>query len=146
MRKTLLLVMTCIFYQTIQAQSLQFTYDEAGNQIKRELVTVTVTTLSSTISDNLDVTNNPYSMDITTSIVEAYPNPVIDLLNIAWPVELQIAELALFDNNGKMLQFKRAEYGNSNIVFDMSSYASGMYYIRLFDVRRQSKTIKIIKK
>lgn len=149
--KKLLLFFTLYFYN-VNAQTLQFTYDNAGNQIKRELVTITVNSLLNTNSteetEKQETTLLPMSNSINdnASVIELYPNPVVDLLNVEWQSNLQITEIVLFDNTGKMLQLKKVNEGITKETFNLSSYASGMYYIRLFDAFQQSKSYKIIKK
>lgn len=149
--KKLLLFFTLYFYN-VNGQTLQFTYDNAGNQIKRELVTITVNSLLGTNSteetEKEETTLLPISNSINdnASIIELYPNPVVDLLNVEWQSNLQITEIVLFDNTGKMLQLKKVNEGITKEIFNLSSYASGMYYIRLFDASQQSKSYKIIKK
>ncbi len=150
MIKKLLLLLT--FYTcNVNAQTLQFTYDSAGNQIQRELVTISVNSLLSTNSieetEQEEETLLPKSNFINdnSTTIEFYPNPVIDLLNVEWNSELQLTEIMVFDNNGKLLQLKKVYEGTIREVFDLSSYASGIYYIRVFDVTQQSKSYKIIK-
>lgn len=149
--KKLLLFLT-LFLHNVNAQTLEFTYDNAGNQIQRELVTITVNSLLNTNNseetEEEETTMLPMSNSINdnASIIELYPNPVVDLLNVEWQSNLQIAEIMLFDNTGKLLQLKKVYEGTTRETFNLSNYSSGMYYIRLFDSFQQSKSYKIIKK
>lgn len=151
MIKHLLLILIGITSNSISAQTLQFTYDAAGNQIRRELVTITVNSLMSTNSvsetEHEEETMLPKSNSINdnASVIELYPNPVVDLLNVEWQSNLQITQIILFDSTGKMLQLKKVNEGTIKETFNLSSYSSGMYYIRLFDAFQQSKSFKIIK-
>jgi len=71
-----------------KAQTLEFTYDPAGNQIQRELVTISVNSLLSTNSieetEQEEETLLPKSNSINdnSTVIELYPNPVVDLLNV----------------------------------------------------------------
>jgi len=151
MLKKLLLLLT--FYAcNVNAQTLQFTYDSAGNQIQRELVTISVNSLSHTDSEEETEQEEETLLPKSNSIndnsteIELYPNPVVDLLNVEWQSNLQITEIMLFDSTGKMLQLKKVYEGTTRETFNLSSYSSGMYYVRLFDSFQQSKSYKIIKK
>lgn len=152
MRVTLLLIFTLCVINATKAQTLEFTYDSAGNQIQRELVTISVNSIKSTNSvyetEQEEETMLPKSNSINdnSTIIELYPNPVVDLLNVEWQSNLQITQIMLFDGTGKMLQLKKVNEGTIKETFNLSSYSSGMYYIRLFDAFQQSKSYKIIKK
>ena len=151
MRVTLLFIFTLFVINATKAQTLEFTYDPAGNQIQRELVTISVNSIKSSNSvetEQEEETMLPKSNSINdnSTIIELYPNPVVDLLNVEWQSNLQIAEIMLFDNTGKLLQLKKVYEGTTRETFNLSNYSSGMYYIRLFDSFQQSKSYKIIKK
>ena len=151
MKHMLLLIFTCCLFNSLKAQTLEFTYDPAGNQIQRELVTLSVNSLLSTNSieeteqeeDTLLPKSNSLNDNSTT--IEFYPNPVVDLLNVEWDSALNPTEIMLFDNRGKLLQLKKVYEGTMRETFDLSTYASGIYYIRVFDTNKQSKSYKIIK-
>lgn len=151
MRVTLLFIFTLFVINATKAQTLEFTYDPAGNQIQRELVTISVNSIKSSNSvetEQEEETMLPKSNSINdnSTIIELYPNPVVDLLNVEWQSNLQITQIMLFDGTGKMLQLKKVNEGTIKETFNLSSYSSGMYYIRLFDAFQQSKSYKIIKK
>lgn len=150
MLKKLLLLLT--FYACyVNAQTLQFTYDSAGNQIQRELANISINSLLSTNTvektEQEEETLLPKSNSINdnSSTIEFYPNPVIDLLNVEWESDLEITEVILFDGMGKVLQLKKVYKGTTRETFNLSTYASGIYYIRVFDASKQSKSYKIIK-
>ena len=48
MKRNLLLLGMCCFLNSGNAQTLEFSYDNAGNQVKRELVTISINSLMST--------------------------------------------------------------------------------------------------
>ena len=147
-----LLLLFAFYTCNLNAQTFQFTYDPAGNQIQRELVTISVNSLLSTNSveetEQEEETLLPKSNSINdnSTTIEFYPNPVVDLLNVEWNPELQLTEIMVFDNRGKLLQLKKVYEGTAREVFNLSTYASGIYYIHIFDANRQSKSYKIIKK
>ena len=146
--KKLLLIFT-LFASNVNGQTLEFTYDSAGNQIQRELVVLSVNSLNSTSSENTEEDNTTLpetnSINDNSSIIELYPNPVVDLINIEWENDVQITQIMLFDNTGKLLQLRKVHVGITRETFNLSSYSSGIYYFRLFDSSQQSKSYKIIK-
>lgn len=151
MKHKLLLLLACCLCNFAKSQTLEFTYDAAGNQIQRELVTIYLNSLNSTNSvedsEQEEETMLPKSesANVNSTTIEIYPNPVVDLLNVEWPLELQITEIILFDNSGKMLQLKKVYEGTTRETFNLGTYSSGIYYLRVFDRTQQSKTYKIIK-
>lgn len=152
MKQTLLIFITFFVINSVKAQTLLFTYDAAGNQIQRELVIISVNSITST--NNVNETEQEQetllpksnSINDNSTIIELYPNPVVDLLNVEWQSNLQITQIMLFDSMGRMLQLKKVNEGTIKETFNLSSYSSGIYYIRLFDAFQQSKSYKIIKK
>lgn len=152
MKHILLLIFTCCVTNATKAQTLEFTYDSAGNQIQRELVTIFLNSLLSsntkegTEEEEETLLPKANSLNENSTIIEFYPNPVIDLLNVEWDPTLLPTEIMLFDNKGKLLQLKKVYEGTVRETFDLSTYASGIYYIRVFDSNKQSKSYKIIKK
>lgn len=150
MNKTLLFL--TFLASNVNAQTLEFSYDSSGNQIERRLVVISINSLSQTNSseqtENEEETLLPKSNSLNdnASIIEFYPNPVVDLLNVEWGPELQLTEIMLFDNLGKLLQVKKVNSGTVRETFNLSTYSSGVYYIRVFDASKQSKSYKIIKK
>ena len=151
MKTSLLLLGMCWMCNLSSAQTLQFTYDNAGNQVKRELVTLTVNSLMNTNSVETEQEEDTLlpeskSLNDNSTTIEFYPNPVVDLLNVEWDFDLELTELMIFDNQGKLLQIKKVSKDATNEIFNFSTYAPGVYYVRAFDAQQQSKSYKIIKK
>ena len=151
MKRNLLLLGMCCFLNLGNAQTLEFSYDNAGNQVKRELVTISINSLMSTNSVETEQEEDTLlpeskSLDDNATTIEFYPNPVVDLLNVEWDFDLELTELMIFDNQGKLLQIKKVSKEATNEIFNFSTYATGVYYLRAFDAQQQSKSYKIIKK
>ena len=151
MKRNLLLLGMCCFLNLGNAQTLEFSYDNAGNQVKRELVTISINSLMSTNNVETEQEEDTLlpeskSLNDNSTTIEFYPNPVVDLLNVEWDYDLELTELMIFDNQGKLLQIKKVNKEATNEVFNFSTYASGVYYVRAFDAQQQSKSYKIIKK
>lgn len=74
----------------------------------------------------------------------AYPNPTKDLLLLE--VDPQISNnssYSLCDINGKVLNIN--VLGSKETMINMSEYACGIYFIRIFNDKNEIKTFKIIK-
>jgi hypothetical protein len=83
------------------------------------------------------------SCDYTASIDElanawnVYPNPSSDVIQIEMNVELQMNQIQVLDQNGKILLSSAVSADHTNIL-DVSTLATGIYTIRL---RNQSQTL-----
>ncbi|WP_179349963.1 T9SS type A sorting domain-containing protein [Winogradskyella pacifica] len=73
-------------------------------------------------------------------LLQVFPNPVKDVFTIETSIE--ISRVALFDISGKQIDIQIA---NTNEV-DISSLASGIYHIKIYDNNNRTTTRKIIKK
>jgi len=151
MKQMIFIFIALFVINTAKGQTLQFTYDAAGNQIKRELVVISVNSVLSTnnIEDTVNEEETPLpksnSLNENSTIIEFYPNPVVDLLNVEWSSELHLTQIMIFDNMGKLLQIKKVKSSTQRETFNFSTYSAGIYYIRVFDAAEQSKSYKIIK-
>jgi len=150
MFKKVLCITFCSFLLSeSNAQQLQFTYDSSGNQIQRELVTIQVNVLSrenptNSIDEIEESSEGKISLE--NAQIDIYPNPVVDYLNVQWTNDLNVSDVMLYDNTGKLLQLKKNNSENSSIIFDLSTYSQGFYYIKVLDLNQMSKTFKIIKR
>jgi hypothetical protein len=83
------------------------------------------------------------SCDYTASIDElanawnVYPNPSSDVIQIEMNGELQMNQIQVLDQNGKILLSSAVSADHTNIL-DVSTLATGIYTIRL---RNQSQTL-----
>ena len=93
------------------------------------------------ISDYTGINKNILS----EMIITAYPNPVEDILKLSFTVEgVKDIDVAISDINGRCIisdRFKNIT-GNYTNEFDMSSYSSGIYFVRISNAyNSQSKKI-----
>ena len=72
-----------------------------------------------------------------------FPNPATTLLTIAWPESDPYANIELFDRFGRALRQTIAESLDSKRVLDVSSLASGIYFLRC-TVKGKIHTAKLI--
>ena len=67
------------------------------------------------------VTSNNY-IHVTSDGIEVYPNPVVEKLKINLS---EVTSVQLLDNNGKLI------FEGKDQEIDMSSYASGTYFLNI---------------
>lgn len=72
-----------------------------------------------------------------------YPNPVTSNLQIELPQDIQRADVFLTDITGKLILQKEIKQGKNTV--DMSSLATGMYFIKIADERGMIRTEKVVK-
>ncbi len=76
----------------------------------------------------------------STEKILAYPNPVIDVLNLQ--LSVSVNEIAIFSLEGKELY--RQNSTSDNVEIDMSDYKSGIYFVKAIG-QNESLTQKIMK-
>ncbi len=82
--------------------------------------------------------------------IVASPNPVTDVVHITTNKNLDIsdADIRLYDSLGRSLlqpTYVQAK-DNNTVAVDMSSYISGMYFLKIMDSRGLVNVIKVLKK
>lgn len=116
-----------------QSNAYKFSYDDAGNRIKREMVT---------IPPRLADTSKVYESKFNNLDVRIYPNPTAGNLS----VELNNMEKGstaltqIFDLNGKVIAEKRSN--GEKTEMDISSRPQGNYIMRItIDKKHKEWTI-----
>lgn len=149
MKHFLLLVMIT-FSLAIQAQTkINFTYDNAGNQISRVLCLNCSGKNSSTVSkETVAATEEDLQKFFPEDVLSYYPNPVLEELYLKWQLtnDNYVKALRVYSFNGQILRsFNQSESNNSQTI-PFQSYPAGVYLIVLEYSNGEQKTIKIIKK
>ncbi|AUC82800.1 T9SS type A sorting domain-containing protein [Lacinutrix sp. Bg11-31] len=93
------------------------------------------------IIDNLVVTQNPLSVDeFNTDGFSVYPNPSHGLFNIKTKTP-EAFSFDVYDVTGKLvLQQKNVKTNNNQYKIDITSYASGVYFLNIYN--EKSKVTK----
>lgn len=108
-------------------QRINYTYDEAGNRTKREIV------LSSTrsVSENEEEASETYEEKLRETKVTIYPNPTKGMLrvDISGVDNFEDARISLYDLNGKLLQ-QWTNISQSNVI-DLSGQTPAMYIMQV---------------
>jgi hypothetical protein len=96
-------------------------YDNAGNRTKRVYF--------------YNNTTDPYPARKTTENVPQvdalYPNPTTGTFSVTFSRALNNAVVSLLDVNGKPIS--RFKANGNRVDFDLSPYASGIYFVRIDD-------------
>lgn len=99
----------------------------------------------------IDVLQSLYDNFLSTSDFELidrirlFPNPVIDELNIKLAADISEFEILICDAQGReVIEKQSGLIGNDQLVLDVSSYNSGIYFLKI-STSSVSKTMKFIK-
>ena len=125
-----------------QTPAISFSYDVAGNRIKRELVILPGK------KDKSDTTHIPPTMQkdsLGNIAVNLYPNPTQGHLTITINAKSTgaLADVYVFDLSGKMMDHKQINTTSSTDL-DMTNYSPGIYQLKLIADNKTSAW-KIIK-
>ena len=139
--KLILFFFVIISVFSISAEDLSYGYDNVGNRVIRQVVTLRNFTKS-------NVTNNDTSIIITNKIlqteIQIFPNPTQKLLQIRFSnlSDNNKTEITLYNSAGVVMQNQKAM--NLSEQIDLSNYPSGWYILRV-KVLDKYKEFKIIK-
>jgi hypothetical protein len=131
-------------YTTISAaQTISFTYDDAGNRTKREIIFKSSKT---TFNSNLDTASSikPITEILGKMNITIYPNPTKGQLSVEiknMPVNAS-GEIRIYNVSGNIIQYQKT-VGSLNL-FDFSPYSTGIYFLQIKVGQDESKW-KIIK-
>ena len=75
-------------------------------------------------------------------ILSAYPNPATEYIMLKAD-KTENLTYQLYDINGKLLENKKIESNETNIV--MSNFVNAIYFLKISDNNKEVKTFKIIK-
>lgn len=145
---TFLLFLCCCIAQA--QDKITFSYDDAGNQIQRELcINCTTSKMSNeTIKEITALEDEDLKKIYPEDVISYYPNPVREELYLQWELieGNYVTSIQLYDLNGRVLQsfYNLNQKNNQNIAFQ--SYPIGMYAVILFYKNGEQKSIKIVKK
>jgi len=80
--------------------------------------------------------------DLTPTVTSIYPNPTNDIININLD-EGQLSKIELYSMTGRLL-FK-TDLNSNTYTLNMGNYASGSYFVRVFNQKNVFVNKKIIK-
>ncbi|WP_163408347.1 T9SS type A sorting domain-containing protein [Flavobacterium ajazii] len=147
MKKELLFVILLFSFLTQAQQKLEFSYDNAGNQITRVLCLSCTSKPAKEIKEIEALTEDDLLKFSQGDVISYYPNPVKEELYLAWQLsaENNVSLIKVFAITGQLLiEYKvDSKINSQNIPFQ--SYPSGIYAVLLNYSNGEQKSIKIIK-
>lgn len=151
MKNYLIIIFLSVCGITEAQSKILFSYDSAGNQIKRELC-ISGCSTAKRVNDSLKEFESLVQDDLQKFTNEDtfsyYPNPVKEELYLKWQVidENKLQMIQVYNITGQVLDsynYTNSSSDNQNIPF--SKYAGGVYMVNLVYKNGDQKTIKIIK-
>ncbi len=145
MKKTLIILIT-LCPILLLGQSVQFSYDDAGNRTSASIIISLVS--NDDIADlvvqdkKLDFEENE-AQSIDELNIKVYPNPTTAQVNISFNTSItsKEAKLQLYSGDGQLLD-DRIIKGEEQL--DLQEYSSGIFYVHVL-IGQVRKTYKVIK-
>jgi hypothetical protein len=145
----LVLFLGVSLFAKAQNDKITFDYDQAGNQIKRELC-LSCTKAGYKTKAPKEITalqEEDLQKFSPEDVISYYPNPVKEGLYLKWELvaDKTVSSIYLYGLNGQVLQtYNNLEKTNTlNIPF--FNYPTGTYLVVLVYSDGEQKTIKIVK-
>ena len=126
----------------VKAQNVGYTYDDAGNRIKREIVMNRQQAPKKNTGADEEET---YSDMLAQKQIKIHPNPTSGLLKVE-VLGLEpddVCQLRLFTASGQLIINREATSTTTSL--DISSRSNGIYLLRI-SIGKEETTWKIIKK
>lgn len=114
--------------------NLEFTYDNAGNQIIREF--------------NIVVDDRPLSNNTYLKTVKAYPSPMQDDLTLEWKIEedqIALVKIETFNLLGQLIHSVVPEKDSNTLPLNFIGHISGIYIVKFYYNDNTEKVIKVLK-
>lgn len=147
MRNYLLLVFIfCCFLSAAQTK-LNFTYDQAGNQITRILCINCTSKVVKEVQELEAVTETELEKFFPEDVISYYPNPVKEELYLQWQLvqENYVTAVRVYSMTGQVLRDFQISSSVNNLSIPFQQYATGVYLVLFSYKDGGEKTIKIIK-
>jgi hypothetical protein len=150
MKNYLFFIFLGTFFSSSGQSKIIFSYDTAGNQIKRELcISGCLSSKQSNPPKELaSLTEDDLLKFSPEDVLSYYPNPVKEELYLTWQVYKgnAVKSIQIFNVSGQILNsFPQKTQGTNNQNISFQSYPTGIYLVALIYIDGDKKTIKIIK-
>ena len=145
MKKLLLLLLFCFSLNGI-AQSINFEYDAAGNQIKRFYMNPSRNS-NEPVKEYNDLTKEDLQKFFPEDVISYYPNPVKDELYLEWELinDNKVLSIHVFSINGQLVK-NIDNLSENKTIISFQEFTSGTYLVNLNYETGNQKSITIIKK
>jgi len=139
MKRLLFIVLLFSAVTYVYAQNkIKYTYDSAGNRIKKEIV---LSSTRSLLSE--DDEQEPYIEEMQSHEIRIYPNPTKGILNIKITgVDKVNGQISIYNIVGKLIE--KAELSDNYQTFDLSAQPNGIYIMQI-KIEDKVSSWKIIK-
>ena len=149
MKKQLLLLFLG-FSLFVKAQDkITFDYDNAGNQIRRDLCLTCAKTAYKTTAPKEIVALKQEDLQKFSpeDVISYYPNPVKEELYLKWELvdNKTVSAIYLFSISGQQLQAYNGLDKTNSLNIPFMDYPSGTYLVNMIYNDDEQKTIKIVK-
>ncbi|MBF03043.1 MAG: hypothetical protein CMP76_07070 [Flavobacterium sp.] len=131
--------------------SISFSYDNAGNQIKRELnfsISRPIADDEEPVSKNSSEINEDKLLKFfPEDIISYYPNPVQEELFLKWELidNNQVTKIEVYSFSGQQMKVISNLEKETTTTISFKEYPSGTYTILLFYSNGEPQSITIIK-
>jgi len=148
MKKYLLLLSLSFSLFSIAQNKINFDYDAAGNQIKRELCLQCTDPNHKPAKEIADLQEEDLQKFSSEDVISYYPNPVKEELYLKWEFAetKTITSVFLYGLNGQILKTYDHLVKINSLNIPFGSYPSATYLVALVYNDGEQKTIKIVKK
>lgn len=138
------------FYFSVQAQQkLLFNYDQAGNQILRELCLsgCSPTSKREDVKEIEALIQDDLLKFSPNDVISYYPNPVKEELYLQWELanENAVTSIQVYSMIGQALRTYQISERTNALNIPFQDYATGVYLVVLSYKDGGEKSIKIIK-
>lgn len=150
MKKITILILFGICFISNAQQKITFNYDDAGNQILRELCLSGCSASAKEVKEVKEIealTNEDLLKFSPEDVISYYPNPVKEELYLKWELKEgnNVTSIQVFSLAGQLLRTYQSTLQNDNQNIPFQDYSSGVYVVVLNYNSGDQKSIKIIK-
>ncbi len=149
MKKIILLLFLFIGLLTKAQEKITFDYDNAGNQIKRQICLSCKKASADTkvLKEVAELQDEDLEPLATGDLISYYPNPVKEELYLKWELQQNkaVTTIQLFDLNGRLLQNYSNLEKKNNLNIPFYNYPNATYLVIMMYNDGEQKTIKIVK-
>lgn len=127
-------------------QTIDFTYDQAGNQIQRKYIWNGNRQSNQEVKDYDDLVNSDLEKFFPEDVISYYPNPVKEELFLQWELidNKNVENISIYNISGQVIKNVKIS-SEKRIVLNFSDFSVGSYLVILFYSNGEKKEIKIIK-
>jgi hypothetical protein len=144
MKSILLIFVMCVFSYFLQAQSFEYSYDDAGNRIQRKVLELKSAEQQDNATAEASADDAFFNEEMGNYSLNVFPNPATSSINISISGDNTAEDMLieLRDLQGRLLLSQKAILGTSKL--DLSNHAAGAYILHI-RIGEELSVWKIIK-